>query len=95
MEEQNLLSSLKNKNTRKNKLAFEGNKIWSQNIGNNPTNLPSAINIRKKKTSALTGILYSDNKAIFLNDPVKKRRQIDKNKTIKLYEYIEDKTEKL
>ena len=95
MEAQNLLSSLKNKNTRKNKLAFEGNKIWSQNIGNNPTNLPSAINIRKKKTSALTGILYSDNKAIFLNDPVKKRRQIDKNKTIKLYEYIEDKTEKL
>ena len=93
--EGNFIESKRNKSLNSNKNDIYHINIWEHNIGTTPVNLPSAINNKNKILVSEHDVLYTDNRAILSNDPIKKRRKIDKNKKIKLYKYIPDKTEKL
>ena len=70
-------------------------RIYKHNIGSNPVNIPLNIDYKEKNVNYLLSALFTDNRAISLNDPVKKKRKINKNKKIKLYNYLDEKTENL
>ena len=57
--------------------------------------IPINIDSREKIIKHLLSFLFSDNYAINLNNPVKRRRNINKNKKIKIFNYISDKTENM
>ena len=93
--EPNIFKLLKNKSSKKNNHSINDSSIWEQNIGSEPVNLPLAIKNKINASKVEHAILYTDNKIISLNESVKKKRQVDKNKKIKIYKYIHDDTEKL
>ena len=89
-----LISIPKKKLLKNNKYDIYDATIWEQNIGIDSVNLPLAIRNKNRAIQAEHDVLYSDNKAIYFHDEVKKKRQVDKNKKIKLFKYIPDGTEK-
>ena len=93
--EGDFFKSQKKKSLKKNKYDIYDINIWEQNIGSMPVNLPFAINNKNKAISAEHAVLYSDNRAIYANETVKKRNKVDKNKKIKLYKYIKDNIENM
>ena len=93
--EEDFFKLSKKKSTHKNKYDIYDINIWEQNIGSTPINLPLTINNKNKALIAEHAALYSDNRAIYSNETVKKRNKIDKNKKVKLFKYIKDKTENL
>ena len=95
MEEHDIMRLLKLQNKKKNKYGIDNERIWEQNIGTNAVNLPFAINQRNKALIAEHAILYNEKRAILLNEIIKKKRNIDKNKKVKIYKYINDNIENL
>ena len=93
--EEDFMKFQKKKSLKKNKYDIYDLNIWEQNIGSMPVNLPFAINNKNKAISAEHEVLYSDNRAIYADETVKKRKNVDKNKKIKLYKYIKDDIENL
>ena len=94
-EEKDILRLIKLQNKKKNKYGISNERIWEQNIGTNAINLPFAINNRDRALLAEHAVLYTDNRAILLDETIKKNRKIDKNKKVKIYKYINDDLEKL
>ena len=94
-EEKDILRLIKLQNKKKNKYGISNERIWEQNIGTNAINLPFAINNRDRVLLAEHAVLYTDNRAILLDETIKKNRKIDKNKKVKIYKYINDDLEKL
>ena len=95
MEEQDFMKFLRLQNKKKNKYGIDNERIWEQNIGTNAVNLPFAINQRNKALIAEHAVLYTENRAIYLNEIINKKRKIDKNKKVKIYKYINDSIENL
>ena len=95
MKEEDLIKQLKKKLKKRNKYGISDERIFEHDIGTTSTNIPFAIKNKNKALSSLVGVLYSDNKAIYMNETVKKNRQVDKNKKVKIYKYLKDDTEKL
>ena len=93
--EGDFIKSKRKKSLNNNRNDIYNVNIWEQNIGTTPVNIPSAINNKNKILIAEHDVLYTDNRAIFLNETIKRKRKADKNKKIKLFKYIPDKTEEL
>ena len=93
--EGDFIKSKRKKSLNNNRNDIYNANIWEQNIGTTPVNIPSAINNKNKILIAEHDVLYTDNRAIFLNETIKRKRKADKNKKIKLFKYIPDKTEEL
>ena len=84
-EEKDILRLIKSQNKKKNKYGISNERIWEQNIGTNAINLPFAINNRDRALLSEHAVLYTDNRAILLDETIKKNRKIDKNKKVKIY----------
>ena len=95
MEDEDFIKLLKKNLEKKNESLILDERIYQQNIGSNPVNLPVSISSKEKMMKDYLSVLFSDNKYINFINPVKKRRKIDKNKKLKLYNYIPEKTENL
>ena len=95
MEDEDFIKLLKKNLEKKNESQILEERIYQQNIGSNPVNLPVSISSKEKMMKDYLSVLFSDNKYINFINPVKKRRKIDKNKKLKLYNYIPEKTENL
>ena len=95
MEGQDIMRLIRLQNKKKNKYGIDNERIWEQNIGTTAVNLPSEINQRNKALIAEHAVLYTENRAIYLNEIIKKKRKIDKNKKVKIYKYINDDIENL
>ena len=95
MEDKGIIRILRLQNKRKNKYGINNDRIWEQNIGTIAINLPAAINQRDKALIAEHAILYTDNRAIYLNETINKKRKIDKNKKVKKYKYLNDEVENM
>ena len=75
--EEDFFKLSKKKSTHKNKYDIYDINIWEQNIGSTPINLPLTINNKNKALIAEHAALYSDNRAIYSNETVKKRNKIE------------------
>ena len=86
---------LMNEKRNKKKRDIIDNTIWTHKCSSHPVNMEKVMETQNKACNFVYSLLFSDNRAIILNNPIYKRRKINKKKQSNFLKYISGNSEKI
>lgn len=91
LEFMNLVNRNKNRKKKPNILS----RIWTQRINNHPIELQKVIETYENLLNYYYSLLFTDNRDIYWNNPVYKKKTVHKKKKLNFLKYISDSSEKV
>jgi hypothetical protein len=89
------LDELKRKMNKKKKESIKDQRIWSHRYGIQPVDMQKVMGTQNKIFNYAYSLLFSDNRAIKMNNPIYKRRQVNRKKKSQFLKYISNDSEKI